>query len=188
MPKVRGREFTAQEKDDFILSSLNAAARKKKHGKGNEPPHVRLYDAVRDSKAWRALSHAAARTYLEFLYVWWHNMKDKKRLNLSYPWLLEHQGICMQTAARAFTELDALGFIERPAIEDRGGLFGRICIYRLSQRWQALEHDPAAMRKALLTIAAYDKARKRQRPPGDIKRLLKWRSDRAPTERQNQSP
>ena len=144
--------------------------------------HVRLYFALMDSAAWLALSCPARVTYLEFRRVG-GKARDKNRLELSYPWLQERQGICRRTAARAFIELGAFGFIDGPKPGEHGGLFGRPNVYRLSNRWQALEGDGAGLAKAKAVIAAYDKKQKAKRPPGDIKRLLKWRSEGAPTER-----
>lgn len=175
MAKVKGREFTNREKQDFLVSTLNKAVRQRDKGKQEEPLHIRLYYAIMKSKAWLELSCPAKVVYLEFLRVWWDERKDKNHLEVSYSWLEKRQGIKVNAAARAFVELEALGFVEGPIPEKRGGMFGVANIYRLSTRWQALENDQAAMKKARAIIIAYDEKHKRKRPAGDIKRLLEWR-------------
>jgi len=146
---------------DFTIKTLQAAQKQRKSKGQKDAEHIRLYTTLMDSRAWLALSCAARVAYLEFLRVWWRT-RNKNSLEVSYSWLKEKQGIADRAAARSYVELESLGFIEGPKTEERGGLFGRVCIYKLSTRWQTLENDPAALKKAGAAIVAFD--RKRGRP------------------------
>lgn len=174
-PGAKAGQITERESQDFIVRTMNQAVKQRDRGKSKVPPHIRLELAVMNSKAWLALSCPARVVYLEFLKIElearWKG-RDKNRLELSYSWIKKTQGIHEHAAARAFIELEALGFIMRPKSEERGGLFGRVNIYRLSTAWQGFENDGAGLAKAKAQIADYDKKHKQRRPTGFFKSMV----------------
>lgn len=104
-----------------------------KRAKGTKDPrggHVRLYWAILDSPAWRALSHADVRVYLAMRRKLGRTNNGDINATLAE---MKHAGISSSsTLATALHRLEALGFIEKTR---QGGIAqgGKLCsLYRFT--------------------------------------------------------
>ena len=104
--------------------------------KGNpkkEPPHLRLYDWLTESKAWKDLSTDARALYV--LLKQKYRGINNGRIILSVRQACENLQIGKTTAAKAFDELEAHGFIETVI---RGSFNNRKD--RRATEWRLTEH------------------------------------------------
>ncbi|MDR7039633.1 DNA-binding transcriptional MocR family regulator [Methylobacterium sp. BE186] len=121
---------------------------RKADSKGNskkEPQHVRLYEWLTESVAWRHLSTDARALYV--LLKQKYRGMNNGRIILSVRQAAENLKISKTSAAKSFQELQALGFIEvviRGAFNSRKD--GRATEWRLTEYGCDLSGDLATKR------------------------------------------
>ena len=83
----------------------------KKSGRSpKDPRHVRLYEYIARSEAWRGLSGNARSAWLEIGLI--HNGANNGKLAVSCRVLAERMGVGKSAAARAILELENAGFLK----------------------------------------------------------------------------
>jgi len=108
----------------------------KKH-KINSSPHVRIYFAMMESKAWKALPTAA-----QIIYLWMlkeHRGRETNRFSLSYSQIQDRTAFGNNRISAAVKALEKAGFIN---ILERGGLFKAWNVYALSDQWKTVGGAP----------------------------------------------
>ena len=107
-----------------------------KYKRPKDSPHVRLYFALLDSPAWRALPDSAKIILIECLREW--RGRDDNSFKLPYETIKERLGLAPATISRDFLFLNELGFLD---LKTPGGLLRRAAIYGLSDRWKGLKEE-----------------------------------------------
>jgi hypothetical protein len=79
--------------------------------KKNGPRHVRVYEQIVRTDAWRSLSGIAAKAWLEIGLM--ENGSNNGQIAVSARLLGEHIGSCKTTASMAIRELENAGFLVR---------------------------------------------------------------------------
>lgn len=118
--------------------------------KPTDARHIRLYYAMMDSPAYRALSDSAKVVFNEFLREW--GGKDQNSIILTYSTVQERTTRAPATIAHAILELEAFGFIDR---KEPGGLHNRATVYALSERWKEVSKDPQKLEESKRRVKAH---------------------------------
>lgn len=115
-------------------------ARHNKTGRSKgDPRHVRLYEYIERTEAWRGLSGTAAKAWLTIGLM--HNGSNNGKIAVSSRELGERIGVHYTTAAKAIEELVNAGFLRR-ARASSFGLKRLAAEYRLTHLRDDVTGDP----------------------------------------------
>ena len=135
-----------------------------------------------ESDVWRLLSHAEQSVYIEMRCEW------SRQTHGSYDGLFVAPygtlNASPETISRALSQYQRFGLLEiHTDPDERGGLYGRPTLYRMSKKWEQYKPTPDEQEELVQKGALSEKRRNADRARR-IQRLRQWERQR---DRENES-